>query len=60
MNKNIQTILDMLESNTFQKGVLLDILKSYGEDIKSFFGWWRTEDEIKQVVAALRSALTSK
>lgn len=33
MNKNIQTILDMLESNTFQKGVLLDILKSYGEDI---------------------------
>ena len=33
MNKNIQTILDMLESNTFQKGVLLDILKSYGENI---------------------------
>ncbi len=33
MNKNIQAILDMLESNTFQKGVLLDILKSYGEDI---------------------------
>ena len=27
----------------------------YGDDIKSFYGWWRSEDEIKQVVAALRS-----
>lgn len=33
MNKNIQAILNILESNTFQRGVLLDILKSYGEDI---------------------------
>lgn len=33
MNKNIQTILNMLDSNTFQRGVLLDILESYGEDI---------------------------
>lgn len=33
MNKNIQTILDMLESNTFQQEVLLDILKSYDENI---------------------------
>lgn len=29
--------------------------ESYGGDIKSFYGWWRTEDEIKQVVSALRS-----
>lgn len=29
--------------------------ESYGEDIKSFYGWWRTEEEIKQVVSALRS-----
>ena len=28
--------------------------ESYGRDIKSFYGWWRTESEIKQVVAALR------
>ena len=28
--------------------------ESYGDDIKSFYGWWRTESEIKQVVAALR------
>jgi len=28
--------------------------ESYGWDIKSFYGWWRTEEEIKQVVAALR------
>lgn len=28
--------------------------ESYGDDIKSFYGWWRSEDEIKQVVAALR------
>ena len=34
--------------------------ESYGDDIKSFYGWWRTEAEIKQVVSALRSALTSK
>ena len=34
--------------------------ESYGDDIKSFYGWWRTEGEIKQVVTALRSALTSK
>ena len=33
MNKNIQAILNMLGSNTFQRGVLLDILESYGEDI---------------------------
>lgn len=33
MNKNIQTVKNMLENNTFQKEVLLDILKSYGEDI---------------------------
>ena len=33
MNKNIQAILNMLDSNTFQRGVLLDILESYGEDI---------------------------
>lgn len=33
MNKNIQTIQNMLESNTFQREVLLDILKSYGENI---------------------------
>ena len=26
----------------------------YDKDIKSYFGWWRTEEEIKQVVAALR------
>ncbi len=26
----------------------------YGSDIYSYFGWWRTEDEIKQVVAQLR------
>ena len=26
----------------------------YYKDIKSYFGWWRTEEEIKQVVAALR------
>ena len=31
--------------------------ESYGDDIKSFYGWWRTEEEIKQVVAALRGAL---
>ena len=31
--------------------------ESYGDDIKSFYGWWRTESEIKQVVAALRGAL---
>ena len=29
--------------------------EAYGCDIKSFYGWWRTESEIKQVVAALRS-----
>ena len=29
--------------------------ESYGHDIKSFYGWWRTEEEIKQVVSALRS-----
>ena len=29
--------------------------ESYGTDIKSFYGWWRTEDEIKQVVSALSS-----
>ena len=29
--------------------------EAYGCDIKSFYGWWRTEEEIKQVVAALRS-----
>ena len=28
--------------------------ESYWRDIKSFYGWWRTEEEIKQVVAALR------
>lgn len=33
MNKNIQAVLNMLESNTFQQKVLLDILESYGEDI---------------------------
>lgn len=33
MNKNIQAVLNMLESNTFQQEVLLDILKSYDEDI---------------------------
>lgn len=33
MNKNIQAVLNMLESNTFQQEVLLDILKSYGENI---------------------------
>lgn len=33
MNKNIQAILNMLDSNTFQRGVLLDILKSYDENI---------------------------
>ena len=27
----------------------------YDKDIKSYFGWWRTEEEIRQVVAALRS-----
>ena len=27
----------------------------YDKDIKSYFGWWRTEEEIKQVVEALRS-----
>ena len=27
----------------------------YNKDIKSYFGWWRTEGEIEQVVAALRS-----
>ncbi|QXF07462.1 hypothetical protein [Acinetobacter baumannii] len=26
----------------------------YGSDIYSYFGWWRTEDEIKQVVEQLR------
>ena len=26
----------------------------YDKDIKSYFGWWRTEGEIEQVVAALR------
>ena len=31
--------------------------ESYGDDIKSFYGWWRTESEIKQVVAALRGAI---
>ena len=30
----------------------------YGKDIKSYFGWWRTESEIKKVVAALRSVFT--
>jgi hypothetical protein len=30
----------------------------YGKDIESYFGWWRTEAEIKQVVAALRSAFS--
>lgn len=29
--------------------------ESYGDEIKSFYGWWHTEDEIKQVVSALRS-----
>lgn len=29
----------------------------YGSDISSFYGFWRTEEEIKQVVAALRRAL---
>lgn len=33
MNKNIQAILNMLGSNTFQQEVLLDILKSYDENI---------------------------
>lgn len=33
MNKNIQAVLNMLESNTFQQKVLLDILKSYDENI---------------------------
>lgn len=33
MNKNIQAVLNMLESNTFQQEVLLDILKSYDENI---------------------------
>ena len=28
--------------------------ESYGFGIKSFYGWWRTEEEIKQVVSALR------
>ena len=32
--------------------------EAYGCDIKSFYGWWRTEAEIKQVVAALRSVFT--
>ena len=32
--------------------------EDYGCDIKSFYGWWRTESEIKQVVAALRSVFT--
>ena len=32
--------------------------EDYGCDIKSFYGWWRTEAEIKQVVAALRSVFT--
>lgn len=31
MNKNIQAILNMLDSNTFKRGVLLDILESYGK-----------------------------
>lgn len=31
--------------------------ESYGDDIKSFYGWWRTEEQIKQVVAALRGAI---
>lgn len=26
----------------------------YGSDIHSYFGWWRTEEEIKQVVEQLR------
>ena len=26
----------------------------YDKDIESYFGWWRTEGEIEQVVAALR------
>ena len=26
----------------------------YDKDIKSYFGWWRTEGEIEKVVAALR------
>ena len=26
----------------------------YDKDIKSYFGWWHTEGEIEQVVAALR------
>ena len=26
----------------------------YDKDIKSYFGWWRTEGEIEQVVAVLR------
>jgi hypothetical protein len=29
----------------------------YGSDIYSFYGFWRSEEEIKQVVAALKSAL---
>ena len=33
--------------------------ESYGDDIKSFYGWWRTESEIKQVVAALRGAINN-
>lgn len=29
----------------------------YDTDITSYFGWWRTESEIKQVVAALRKLI---
>ena len=31
-----------------------DCSAEYYKDIKSYFGWWRTESEIKQVVEALR------
>ena len=31
-------------------------LNHYSGDIESFFGWWHTEEEIKQVVEALRNA----
>lgn len=34
--------------------------ESYGVDIKSFYGWWRTEDEIKQVVSALKTIFKTK
>ena len=34
--------------------------ESYGYNIKSFYGWWRTEEEIKQVVSALRQVFAKK